>query len=40
MLNNRVLILADPNSIHTKKWADGWNMLGYDTATTGLSKNN
>ncbi len=39
MINN-VLLFADPNSIHTKKWCEGWNLINYNTKVTGISNNN
>lgn len=36
-MKNKVLIFADPDSIHTKKWFDGWKLLGYDSDISGLS---
>jgi len=32
----KVLVLADPYSIHTKKWIEGWSFLGYETRLSGL----
>ena len=37
MDNKNVLILANPTSIHTRKWRDGWNLIGYETTICGLS---
>ncbi len=36
-MKKRVLLFADPNSIHTKKWLDGWKLLGYEGDISGLS---
>jgi len=36
-MSNKVLILGDPTSIHTKKWLEGWKFLEYDVALSGLS---
>jgi len=36
-LKSDVLVLADPDSIHTKKWIVGWQQLGYSTTLSGLS---
>ncbi|SFV74956.1 Glycosyltransferase [hydrothermal vent metagenome] len=37
IVSKKILILADPDSIHTKKWAEGWESLGYDCVISGLS---
>jgi glycosyltransferase involved in cell wall biosynthesis len=36
---NKVLLLADPDSIHTKKWCEGWRFIGYKTELSGISNN-
>jgi len=36
-MNKKVLVLADPTSIHTKKWIDGWQLIEYETILSGLS---
>jgi len=36
-MNKKVLVLADPTSIHTKKWIEGWQYIGYETVLSGLS---
>ncbi len=38
-MKKKVLILANPDSIHTKKWVDGWKILGYSCVVSGLSPN-
>jgi glycosyltransferase involved in cell wall biosynthesis len=35
--NNNILILANPTSIHTKKWQHGWKTVGFDSVICGLS---
>jgi len=35
---SKVLIFADPDSIHTKKWAEGWKFIGYNPTISGISK--
>lgn len=32
-----VLLFAIPDSIHTRKWAEGWEYLGYKTTISGIS---
>lgn len=32
-----VLLLGDPDSIHTNKWVDGWKLINYDTVVSGIS---
>jgi len=36
-MNKKVLIYADPHSVHTVKWLEGWRRLGYETIVSGLS---
>ena len=36
-MNKKVVVLADPTSIHTKKWIQGWKLIGYKTILSGLS---
>jgi len=36
-MDKKVLVLADPISIHTKKWMDGWKFIGYQPVLSGLS---
>jgi len=36
--NKKVLVLGDPHSMHTKKWMDGWILLGYHPISSGLGK--
>jgi glycosyltransferase involved in cell wall biosynthesis len=36
-MDKKVLVLADPTSIHTKKWMDGWKFIGYQPVLSGLS---
>ena len=38
-MNNYILLLADPYSIHTKKWSEGWNYIKYKTVVSGISSN-
>jgi len=33
----KILLLADPNSIHTKKWSEGWKLIGYDSIISGVA---
>jgi len=37
LTNKSVLILANPTSIHTRKWRDGWQKIGYETTISGLA---
>jgi len=37
-MKNKVLLLADPDSIHTEKWCDGWKHLNYIPIISGISK--
>ena len=33
----KVLLFANPESIHTKKWCEGWNLIGYEPVVSGIS---
>jgi len=36
-MDKKILVLADPTSIHTKKWIKGWEYIGYQTVLSGLT---
>jgi len=38
-LKNKILILGNPDSIHTKKWIEGWKLIGYHSMVSGVSDN-
>jgi glycosyltransferase involved in cell wall biosynthesis len=39
MNKKNIILFADPDSIHTKKWVEGWSIVKYDTLVSGLSLN-
>lgn len=36
-MNQKVLVMASPDSIHTQKWVEGWKRIGYTPFLTGIS---
>lgn len=36
-MNLKVLIMASPDSIHTRKWVEGWKLISYTPLLTGIS---